>query len=73
MLEKHYPLTWQTFWQIWPHFIGNPQSWPQFGAMDEQLEFKNSSFPHLHVFLIGSRHGGQLPKWHFNGQLCPQG
>ena len=32
------------------------------GAMDEQLEFKNSSLPHLQVFLIGSKHGGQLPK-----------
>ena len=30
--------------------------------MDEQLEFKNSSLPHLQVFLIGSKHGGQLPK-----------
>ena len=53
--------------------MGNKLTYQASFNIDEQFEFKNSSFPHLHVFLIGSRHGGQLPKWHFNGQLCPQG
>ena len=54
-----------------PHFIGNPHIYPQFGAIYEQLEFSNVSLPHLQVFLIGSKQGGQLPKWHFNGHLWP--
>jgi hypothetical protein len=45
-----------------PHFIGNPHIYPQFGAIYEQLEFSNVSLPHLQVFLIGSKQGGQLPK-----------
>lgn len=73
MVVKHWPLGWQIFWHIWPHFRGDPHCWPQFWFLEWQVTLSNNSFPQMHVFVTVSRQGGQFPKWHLIEHLWPHG